>query len=246
MAYYDYKQGKSRIESILKNKLEVYKDVKIPNDDNFTYENSYYGWVTAIFVDIRDSSSIFSNDNKVEVSKIIRSFSSEVIEILRDDENLREIGIRGDCVYSIYATPTQENIYDTMEKAIYINTFMEMLNKLLKSHNLNEIKVGIGISSDEELVIKAGRKGTGISNQVWIGDAVSKASNLSSLGNKNEYNPIVISKRTYLNFVDLLKQKNEEHLKSLFTYKYNQMFGELYHCNIVMSEFQKWISDGLK
>lgn len=35
MAYYDYKQGKSRIESILKNKLEVYKDVNIPNDDNF-------------------------------------------------------------------------------------------------------------------------------------------------------------------------------------------------------------------
>lgn len=245
MAYYDYKQGKSRIESILKNKLEVYKDVKIPNDDNFTYENSYYGWVTAIFVDIRDSSSIFSNENKVEVSKIIRSFSSEVIEILRDDENLREIGIRGDCVYSIYATPTQEDIYKVMDKVFYTNTFMYMLNKLLKNHKLKEIEVGIGISCNQELVIKAGRKGTGISNQVWIGDAVSKASNLSSLGNKDGYLPIVISCITYDNFMACIEDENKPRYQTYFKQKYDAKYGYLYDCNIIKTEFEKWINEGM-
>lgn len=37
-----------------------------------------------------------------------KKFYLEVIEILRVDENLREIGIRGDCVYAIYTTPLGE------------------------------------------------------------------------------------------------------------------------------------------
>ena len=52
--------------------------------------------MSGIFVDIRDSSKLFADENKEKVSKIVRAFSSEIIEILRDDENLREIGIRGD------------------------------------------------------------------------------------------------------------------------------------------------------
>lgn len=53
----------------------------------------------AIFVDVRDSSKLFSKkglENKKETAKLIRAFTSEIIEILRDSENLKEIGIRGD------------------------------------------------------------------------------------------------------------------------------------------------------
>lgn len=57
------------------------------------------------FVDIRESSKLFTDKDKEKVAKIIRSFTSEIIEILREDDNLREIGIRGDCVYAIYTTP---------------------------------------------------------------------------------------------------------------------------------------------
>lgn len=105
MADYDYKAGKKRIKEILNNKLQVIENNKIPNNDNFTFSNAYYGWVTAIFVDIRKSTDLFSKDDKEIVSKMIRSFTSEVIEILRKDDLLREIGIRGDCVYAIYTTP---------------------------------------------------------------------------------------------------------------------------------------------
>lgn len=80
---YDYKDGKKRIQEILNNKLDIEKGY-IPKEEAFTYENAYFGWVTALFVDIRDSSKLFSNEDKVQMSKIIRSFTSEVIEILRD------------------------------------------------------------------------------------------------------------------------------------------------------------------
>lgn len=210
MADYDYKAGKKRIKEILNNKLQVIENNKMPNNDNFTFSNAYYGWVTAIFVDIRNSTDLFSKDDKEIVSKMIRSFTSEVIEILRIGDILREIGIRGDCVYAIHTTPNKDDILEIMDKSFYINTFMKMLNKLLVEKGFSTISVGIGVSTAQELVVKAGRKNVGINNSVWIGDAVTKASNLSSLGNKNSYKSIVLSNSTYINIIDLLVKRNGE------------------------------------
>lgn len=101
MAIYDYNKVKEQIEAILDNELIIIEQNELPSDEVFTFSNGYYSWVTGIFVDIRDSSELFADGDKEKVSKIIRSFKSELIEILHKDENLREIGIRGDCVYGI-------------------------------------------------------------------------------------------------------------------------------------------------
>lgn len=97
---YDYKKGKERVEEILDNEITI-TESKIPIDEKFTFTNGYYSWVTAIFVDVRDSSKLFSKkglENKKKTAKLIRAFTSEIIEILRETENFKEIGIRGDCV----------------------------------------------------------------------------------------------------------------------------------------------------
>lgn len=238
MANYDYKKGKERIEEILDNKLEIIEGNKIPKDDSFTFSNGYYGWVTGIFVDIRDSSTLFADENKEKVAKIIRSFTSEIIEILRDDDNLREIGIRGDCVYAIYTSPNKNDEYELADKTFYINTYMRMLNELLKKRSLPQIKVGIGMSTAQELVVKAGRKDVGINNKVWIGKAVTKASNLSSIGNKNENSPLVYSESSYNNFINLLVEKDKtKDLKSWFTYHSDDKNGGYYTANIVKIGF---------
>ena len=128
-----------------------------------------------------------------KVSKMIRAFTSEIIEILRNDDNLREIGIRGDCVYGIYTTPQKSDVLELAYKTFYINTYMKMLNKLLQERSLPEIKVGIGMSTAQELVIKAGRKDVGINSKVWIGKAVTRASKFSSIGNKEGHSVLVYS-----------------------------------------------------
>ena len=143
MADYDYKAGKQRLEEILDNDMEVVEQDKLPNDDDFTFTNGYYSWVSAIFVDMRDSTELCADEDKEKLAKVFRSFSSEIIEILRDDEKLREIGIRGDCVYAVYTSPLKTDIYECADKCFYVNTFMKMLNRLLKQHSLPEIKVGI-------------------------------------------------------------------------------------------------------
>ncbi|MGB5875844.1 MAG: hypothetical protein WBG84_00600 [Psychrobacter nivimaris] len=97
MSEYDYKQGKNRVESILDNYMKIEEKDKLPSDDNFTFDNGYLSWVTAIFVDIRDSTKLFSKNDE-STAKIIRSFTSEVIEILRAGDNLREIVNRPDFI----------------------------------------------------------------------------------------------------------------------------------------------------
>lgn len=183
---------------------------RFPNDDSFTFSNGYYCWVTTIFVDIRNSSALFGDEDKEKVAKVIKSFTSETIEILRNNDNLREIGIRGDCVYAIYTSPMKRDEYELAEKTFYINTFMKMLNELLLGRNLPEIKIGIGMSTSKELVIKAGRKDVGINSKVWIGKAVARASKFSSFGNKDGIAPLIFSKSSYDQFISFLEEKIEK------------------------------------
>ncbi|EES50704.1 adenylate cyclase [Clostridium botulinum] len=246
MANYDYKAGKKRIKDILDNKLEVIEKNKVPLDDEFTFNNGYYSWVTGLFVDIRDSSSLFSDEDKEKVSKIIRCFTSEIIEILRDNDNLREIGIRGDCVYAIYTTPGKDDEYEIADMSFYINTYMKMLNKLLADKKFPTVSVGIGVATAQELVVKAGRKDVGINSKVWIGDAVTKASNLSSLGNKNGLKPIVFSSSSYNNFINQLVENNGDDAKGWFTEHTNTEYGTYYDADIIKSDFNDWINNGMK
>ena len=120
-----------------------------------------------------------------------------------------------------------------------------MLNKVLLDNKFDEIRAGIGISTAQELVVKAGRKGVGINNKVWIGDAVTKASNLSSLGDKNGIRRIVLSSCTHYNIIDQFIVDNGEESKTWFKQGYNSSYGYYYHAGIVKSQFDSWINNGM-
>ena len=239
MSEYDYKQGKNRVESILDSYMAIEEKDRLPSDDNFTFENGYISWITAIFVDIRDSTSLFSNNDE-PTAKLIRAFTSEIIEILRGDENIREIGIRGDCVYAIYTTPEKSDILECANKTFYINTFINMFNKLLENRGQDKIRVGIGMATDKELVIKAGRKGVSINSKVWIGKAVTIASNLSSYGDKDGYPRLMYSNSSYINFIEELEKKSSN-ARNWFDYTGHL---DAYRANIIISDFNYWIENG--
>ena len=74
MATYDYRKGKERIENILYNDVEVIKQEKLPKESGFTFDDAYQSWVTGLFVDIRDSTKLFSEEDKNDVSRLIRNY----------------------------------------------------------------------------------------------------------------------------------------------------------------------------
>ncbi|WFB61177.1 adenylate cyclase [Paenibacillus sp. BR1-192] len=242
---YNYKDRKKKVEEILDNTDKVNEVDKFPRDEDFTYTNAYKAWAGAIFVDLRDSTTLFTSNNDVDIAKVIRGFTSEIIEILRKDlesNDLKEIGIRGDCVFAVYSTPLKTDIYEIADRAFYINTYMKMLNKLLENRSLPTIKAGIGLAANPTLAVKAGRKSSGIHNLVWIGESVAKASNLSDLGNKNGNGPIVMSPVFYSNYI----ANASEEAKNWWTQKYDSSYGTYYHGNVVKSAFNDWIEDGMK
>ncbi|CCV64716.1 conserved hypothetical protein [Alteracholeplasma palmae J233] len=250
MSYNDIKKwvdGKNRILEVLNSQNDIEETNKVPSESEFNFENGYYSWVTAIFVDIRNSTQIFSDNKKSTIAKVIRAFMSEIVEILRDDPNIREIGIRGDCVYAVYTTSTKKENLIVARKAFCVNTFMKMFNGLLKDKNINPIKVGIGVSTAQELVVKTGRKGSGINNLVWIGKVVSYASKFSNIANKNQNNVIIFSDNFYNSMISELRKANEsENVESWFKKQSDIKLGTYYSCSLMNSKFNNWINRGMK
>lgn len=245
MIEYDFIEGKKRVEEILSQPLEIIEDGKLPEESALTFSNAYKAMVTGVFVDIRDSTTLFADGDKAKVSKVIRAFTSEIIEILRDSEDLRTIGIRGDCVYAIYATHFCDDLYHVMDQVYHVNTFLSMLNVLLQKYRLPNIYAGIGVSTAEELVVKAGRKYTGINDIVWIGKAVTMAANFSSIANKSGVSQIAISKTTFDAIIENFVKRNGANSRAWFHDAVDPDLGKYYHGNIIKKQYNGWIESGM-
>lgn len=243
---YEYKKSKETVESILSSPTNIIKKDFVPSSDSeFTYENGITAWVGALFVDIVNSSSLFQSPNE-DTARIMRCFCSEIISILKDDSNYREIGIRGDCVYCIYNSPYQSDMVEIFRHAYRINTFMNMLNKLLLINGYSELRAGIGLGCSQDLIIKAGQNGSGINDRIWIGKAVVDAAHLSGAANRNGISEIAMSPLFYNNIIELLCKENERY-KSWIIPHYSGYYGsaDYYHCSIIETDFDKWIKESI-
>lgn len=241
--HYDYKEGKKKIEEILNNNTEIQKK-EIPKDDsNFTYDNGIKSWIGSIFVDIVSSKKLIEGEKDIVVAKVLRSFTSEIISIMNSSNNARQIGVRGDCVYGVFSTPNQLDVYELLTIATYINCLIKMLNKLLTKKSFPNINVGIGIGIGEDLIVKAGKKGTGINDRIWIGKAVIDACVLADKAGRNGNAVIGVSSFVYDNFIEKLTKENSEAPK-WFTQKYDFDLNKYsYYGDIIDTNFNKWIEE---
>ena len=81
----------------------------------------------------------------------------------------------------------------------------------------------------------------------YVSKAVTRASNFSSLGNKKGNPALVYSSCSYINFIDKLQERNSgKDVKEWFTYHSDEGDGVYYTAGIVKSDFDKWISNGMK
>lgn len=247
---YDYKNSKANIINVLTSTTKIEESDNIPKaDENFTYDNGIYAWTGAIFIDIVDSSNLLDKKDE-KLARLMRAFTAEIITIFQDFDKYRQIGIRGDCVYAIYSVPQQLDIVEMFRIAYRLNTFMKMFNRIIKSYGYSEIKAGIGIGCDKDLIIKAGRNGTGINDKIWIGNAIIDACNFASEGSRNGIEPIVLSKCVYSNIIEKLKKENTNYEIWIKAKKSNTWYDshsiKYYHCNIIQNDFNAWIDNGMR
>lgn len=241
---YNYRDSKSNIINILKSQTPIEKKNTIPVDSAFTYENGILTWVASIFVDIENSTKLFNTKNE-KLARLMRAFTSEVICIFQDIKNYNQIGIRGDCVYSIYDIKTTNDLIGVFKIAVHLNTFLKMFNKIIVNYGYKKINAGIGIGCDEDLIIKAGRTGTGINDKIWIGKAVVDASNLSSIAARNGISNIAMSPLFYSKIINSLLDRNKDYSKWIKAHKANNSI-DFYHLDVIQNDFNEWIENGMK
>lgn len=241
---YNFRDSKANIINILKSQTPVEKRNTIPADNAFTYENGVLTWVSAIFIDLENSTKLFNAKNE-KLARLMRAFTSEVICILQDIKNYNQIGIRGDCVYSIYDIKTRNDLVGVFKIAVRLNTFLKMFNKIIINYGYKNINAGIGIGCGEDLIIKAGRTGTGINDKIWIGKAVVDASNLSSIAARNGISNIAMSPLFYSNTIQLLSNRDRNYSKWIKGHT-SQGSIDFYHCDVIQTDFGSWIKNGMK
>ena len=229
---YDHQKSIERIDEILDSSDSNYEEKdKIPSRDSLTFTNGYYVSCSALFIDMRRSKELSEKHKRPTLAKIYKTYTSELVAVLRGNSKVSEIYIEGDCVWGVFDTPYQTDINEVFSTAARAASLIDTLNIKYKKKGYSEVTVGIGAAYGTSLYIKAGHKGSGINEVVWLGKLVGEAAQLCSYGNKtyNDYE-IMVSDAFYNN----LNNNN----KNLLSRNYTR---ECYHGNVVNTEMDKWV-----
>lgn len=231
-SYYDFNKSIERLTETLDSSDALYEDKSsIPSRELLTFNNGFYVKCSALFVDIRKSKDLPSKHKRPVLAKIYKTYISEVVAVMRGNSSIFEISIEGDCVWGIFDTPSKTDIDGVFNTAAKISSLVDILNVKYKKKGYSELTVGIGASWGESLFIKAGYKGSGINEIVWVGELVGEAAKLCSYGNR-QYNDaeIMVSSVFYSNL-------NESNQKMLV----NSSYPDCYEGNVVNTAMSKWV-----
>ena len=131
---YKIEDSADRMDDILDANDNDYEDEgnSIPSRDKLTYKNGYYVDVTAIFIDIVDSSKLTDGHKRPTLAKMYRCFLSECVAVMNSYEICKEININGDCVWGVFETPKMVDVEKVIEVAAKLNDMIKLLNYKLK------------------------------------------------------------------------------------------------------------------
>jgi class 3 adenylate cyclase len=227
---YNHADSVQRIDDILQAKDASFEELNaIPSRDRLTFNNGFHVSCSALFIDLRDSSSLAERYRRPTLAKIYRSFISECVAVINGNALCVEVNIHGDAVWGVFDTPKKPNIDSVFETAGQLNSLVKTLNCRLKRFGINAVAAGIGMSWGRALMIKAGYKGSSINEVVWMGDVVNMASKLSNQGAKEQSRSVMVSDVFYHNL-------NDEY-KKLLT---RNTAVDCYHGDIVNKSVDEW------
>lgn len=201
---YKVEDSASRMDEILNANDNDYVDNgnTIPARDELTYKNGYYVDITAIFIDIVDSSKLTDGHRRPTLAKMYRAFLSECVAIMNSYGICKEININGDCVWGVFETATRRDVDKVTDVAAKLHSMINILNYKLRKKKCEGIAVGIGIDYGTALMVKAGYAGSGINDVIWMGDVVNSACHLANIAGRNGRKTILVSNCVYNNVLE--------------------------------------------
>ncbi len=231
---YDHKDSTDRLKEILNSSDNNYEEKdSIPSRDALTFTNGFYVNCGVMFVDMRASKALPDKYKRPTLSRIYRSYISELVAVFKNHTKVTEVNIEGDCVWGVFDTPYQRDLDELFSVAAQVSSMIDILNWRLDKRGIDEISVGIGLSYGRALMLKAGYKGSAVNDVVWMGDVVNEASALSSHGNRSyQDSEMMVSS-------DVFKNLNEDNKKLLLW----NSGRNCYHGNIINLEMNNWLKE---
>lgn len=237
---YKVEDSAKRMDDILNASDNDYEDndYTIPSRDKLTYKNGFYVNITALFIDIVDSSSLTDGRKRPTLAKMYRSFLSECVAIINGSERCKEININGDCVWGVFETSKRQDVENVVFVAAQLHGMINILNYKLRKKGYDEISVGIGVDIGRALMVKAGYAGSGINDVIWMGDVVNSACHLGNEAGRDSRKAIIISSEVY----DFLSDE----AKGRFSEIYSYYEVTKYESNCVAKDMNAWYRENCK
>ncbi len=139
---FDVKNSALRIDDILNASNDSFIDkYSIPFRECLTFKNGFYVNVTALFIDIVDSSKITDIHTRPVLAKTYRAFLSECVAIMNGKDNCKEININGDCVWGVFETINTIDFDNIIGLAAKLNSMIKILNYKLCKKNYSKISL---------------------------------------------------------------------------------------------------------
>lgn len=233
---YDFNKSISNFDEILNSSDSNYVTHKgIPNKNDLTFTNGYYVDVTVLFIDIRGSKELSTKHTRPVLAKIYRAYISEVISVIGGNSYISEINVEGDGIWAVFNTTSNYDVDTVFQTAFTLASLVDILNVKLLKKGYSAINIGIGVDKGESLYIKAGYKGSGINEVVWLGKVVGQTAFLCSTANKNSNSRIMVSDNVY----NCLTIQNKSLLQRNWSYN-------CYHGNIHRIDMNNWVEANKK
>lgn len=229
---YKYLESAARINEILNSADVNYQEKNsVPSRDQLTFTNGFYVNCSAMFVDMRGSKELADKYKRPTLARIYRSYISELVAVMRGHTDVCEVNIQGDGVWGVFNTPHKTDIDELFSVAYGASSIVDILNWRLEQKNLEPLTIGIGVSYGRALMVKAGHKGSSVSDVVWMGDVVNEAAKLSEYGNQSWGDrEIMVS--------DIIYQNLSTHNKSLLVWNGSR---NCYHGDVINLQMNSWL-----
>lgn len=234
---FNIEESYERLEEIIDSSSTFDELQEIPNSDKLTYSNGFYFNCYSIFIDIRDSSKLPKRYQKRILAKIYRAYISEIVAIFQSSKNCKEINIVGDSVWAIFEAQEKKDVLEVFHSAYASESLINNLNYKLCKKGITDIKTGIGICKGDALMIKAGFKGSGINDIIYMGNVVNQASKLCSKARKEVSSGLVIDIKTYQDLEGY--HNNTNTYQSMFQKNH---ISNYYHGTIIRIDMENWLN----
>lgn len=231
---YSHIDSNNRIKEIIDSSDVNYEEKDaIPSRDSLTFTNGFYVNCSAMFVDIRDSKSLTEKYQRPTLARIYRSYISELIAVMKDHSKISEINIEGDCVWGVFDTPYNADVNELFSISAKAASMIDILNWRYEKKGYDPLTVGVGLDYGRALMLKAGYKGSGINDVIWMGDVVNSASNLCSYGNRTWNDKEIMGSSVF-------RDNLNEHNQNLLDWNSNR---SCYQGNSVNTAMNDWLQE---